>query len=122
MWTYIADLFISIRNARAMLVAVTLLGALIWILWETSAKRVEYQELTGELLEISAAGDKNDPMFYRGKIRLQDGSTVNVSMSVRPPVPKVGNHVPIIFERYEDGKIMYGFNNAQWIADGGMSR
>ncbi len=120
MWNQIANLFIVIRNVRAWLVALTLLGAFIWLLWATSAKRIEYQELTGELLEIVASGDKNDPMFYRGKVRLQNGTTVDIAISIRPPVPKAGDQVPIIFERYEDGKIMYGFNNAQWISNGGM--
>jgi hypothetical protein len=117
----IADLFIIIRNARAWLVAFVLFGALLWILWETKDKRIEYQELRGELVEITAAGNKDDPMFYNGKVRLQDGTVVNITMSIRPPVPKVGNQVPVIFERYEGGKIMYGFNNAQWMSGGGIS-
>ena len=121
MWSLIADLFILIRNARAWLVAITLFGALLWTLWETSAKRIEYQELSGEMLEITVSGKKEDPMFYHGKVRLQDGKMVDVTMSPRPPLPKIGDHVPIIFERYEDGKVIYGFNNAQWISDGGVS-
>ena len=119
-WSHIPDLFIAIRNVRAWLAALILLGALIWILWATSDKRIEYQELSGELLEIVAFGDQQDPMFYRAKVRLQDGATVDIAISIRPPLPNVGDQVPVIFERYEDGKIMYGFNNAQWIANGGM--
>ena len=118
----LADLFIAIRNARAWFVAVSLLGALIWVLWATHAKRIDYQELSGELLEITAFGEKNDPVFYRGKVRLQDGKVVDITISIRPPLPKKGDRVPVIYERYDDGKIMYGFNNAQWILDAGMSR
>lgn len=118
----LADLFIAIRNARAWFVAVSLLGALIWVLWATHAKRIDYQELSGELLEITALGEKNDPVFYRGKVRLQDGKVVDITISIRPPLPKKGDRVPVIYERYDDGKIMYGFNNAQWILDAGMSR
>ena len=117
----IADLFIVIRNARAWLVVFTLFGALVWVLWATHDKRVEYQELSGELLEITASGNKDDPMFYYGKVRIKDGPVVDITMSIRPPVPKVGDKVPIIFERYEGGKIMYGFNNTQWISGGGIS-
>jgi hypothetical protein len=116
----IADLFIIVRNARAWLMVLVLFGALVWTLWATKDKRIEYQELRGELVEITAAGNKDDPMFYNGKVRLQDGTVVNITMSIRRPVPKVGNQVPVIFERYEGGKIMYGFNNAQWISGGGM--
>ena len=86
------------------------------------AKRIDYQELSGELLEITALGEKNDPVFYRGKVRLQDGKVVDITISIRPPLPKKGDRVPVIYERYDDGKIMYGFNNAQWILDAGMSR
>ena len=118
----LADLFIAIRNARAWFVAVSLLGALIWVLWATHATRIDYQELSGELLEITALGEKNDPVFYRGKVRLQDGKVVDITISIRPPLPKKGDRVPVIYERYDDGKIMYGFNNAQWILDAGMSR
>ena len=121
MSNHIADLFIIIRDVRAWLVATILLGALFWILWTTSANRIEIKEITGELLEIITAGDKANPIYYNGKVRLIDGTTINISMSIRPPVPKVGDQVPIIFERYDDGKIMYGFNNAQWISDGGIS-
>ena len=122
MWNQIADLFIVIRNARAWVMALTLLGAFVWILWATNAKRIEYQELKGELLEIVAAGNPQDPMYYHGKVRLQDGTKVAIAISIRPPIPKPGDRIPIIFERYDDGKVMYGFNNAQWILDGGMPR
>jgi len=121
MQNLIADLFIMFRNARAWLMVFALLGAFIWILWATNDKRIEYQELRGELLEVIASGDKDDPIFYHGKVRLKDGTVVDITMSVRPPVPKVGDQVPVIFERYEGGKIMYGFNNAQWISGGGIS-
>ena len=117
----IADLFIMFRNARAWLTAFVLFGALLWMLWATHDKRLEYQELSGELIEISAMGNKDDPVFYSGKVRLEDGSVVGITMSVRPPVPEVGNQVPVIFERYEGGKIMYGFDNAKWMAGGGVS-
>jgi hypothetical protein len=121
MWNLIAELFVVIRNARAWLVALTLLGALFWTLWETSAKRLDHQELSGELVEIIPSGKKSDPMFYIGKVRLADGVIAKITMSIRPPVPKVGSKIPVVFERYDDGKILYGFNNTQWIADGGMT-
>jgi hypothetical protein len=73
-------------------------------------------------LEITAAGDKNSPLFYRGKVGLQDGRTVTLAISTRPPIPKAGDRIPVIFERYEDGKTMYGFNNTQWISNAGMAR
>jgi len=121
MLNVIADLFIMFRNARAWLTALVLFGALLWMLWATHDKRIEYQELSGELIEITAMGNKDDPVFYSGKVRLEDGSVVGITMSVRPPVPEVGNQVPVIFERYEGGKIMYGFDNAKWMSGGGIS-
>ena len=121
MQNLIADLFILFRNARAWMMAFVLFGALLWTLWATHDKRIEYKELSGELIEIVAAGNKDDPIFYNGKVRLEDGSVVGITMSVRPPVPKVGDNVPVIFERYEGGKIMYGFNNTQWLSGGGIS-
>lgn len=121
MQNLITDLFIMFRNARAWLMVFSLLGVFIWMLWATNDKRIEYQELSGELIEVTASGDKDDPIFYNGKVRLEDGTVVGITMSVRPPVPKVGEQVPIIFERYEGGKIMYGFNNAQWLSGGGIS-
>ena len=121
MQNLIADLFILFRNARAWMMAFVLFGALLWTLWATHDRRIEYKELSGELIEIVAAGNKDDPIFYNGKVRLEDGSVVGITMSVRPPVPKVGDKVPVIFERYEGGKIMYGFNNTQWLSGGGIS-
>ncbi len=117
----IAELFILIRNTRALLVAIALLCSLIWVLLKTDNKRIDYQEVSGKLIEINSTGDPNDPMFFRGKVLLGNGTLANITMSIRPPVPEIGTQVPVIIEHYEDGRTLYGFNNAQWIADGGIT-
>jgi hypothetical protein len=109
------------RPVYAIKVAIVLLGLLAWALWQTSADLVERQEFRGELVEI--IGDINDP---KGAIPvciigLDDGSRIKLALPPSPPYPRVGDKVPLIMERYSDGKKFYAFNTLQWTGDGGAS-
>ena len=117
---WIANRFIALRNAHAWMTAIGLLIILLWALWDAPAERVEYRELTGELLTASEVlQTENTPSLYMGIVRLADGTQVKLMLSPRRPVPAKGDQVPLIFERYADGKILYTFDNTRWNADGG---
>ena len=117
---WLANRFIALRNARAWMTAIGLFAVLLWALWNKPAERVEYRELTGELLSVSEVlQSKNSPSQYMGTVLLPDGTQTKLMLSPRRPVPVKGNQIPLIFERYADGKILYSFDNTRWIADGG---
>lgn len=117
---WIANRFIALRNARAWMTAISLFAILLWALWETPAERVEYRELTGELLTLTETlQTKNTPSLYMGMVRLPDGRQVRLMLPPRRPLPHKGDRIPLIYERYADGKILYAFDNTRWTADGG---
>ena len=97
--------------------ALALLCLLIWALWATQAQRVEYRELSAVVLELSGKDT-----LYTAKARLPDDNEIILVLSPRPPLPKVGDHIPVIFERYDDGTTRFAFNNTQWIMDAGAAR
>lgn len=108
------------RNARAWMIVIALGGMLAWTLWETRAERVEYRELTGQLLEIKGNDSANKGALLLGRIQLPDGQEIKVMLPPQQPHPKVGNRVPLLYERYDDGKAYYFFNTARWLENGGM--
>lgn len=110
------------RLAYAISTIVVLLGLLAWALLETSADLVERKELRGELIEV--AGDTNAPggAFPVGVVQLADGGKIKLMLPVQQPLPRVGDRIPLIMERYDDGKVLYAFDNLQWTADGGVGR
>lgn len=99
---------------------IALSGLLVWALWETSAERVEYRELTGQLVGISANDNTDKNALLVGRIQLPDGREIKLILPPQPPHPKVGDRVPLIFERYDDGKEYYFFHAGRWISSGGM--
>jgi hypothetical protein len=106
------------RNAKAWGMAIALAGILAWTLWETSAERIEYRELTGQLVEIR--GTDNSDALRVGKIQLEDGQEIKLILPPQYSQPKVGDRVPLIYERYDDGKVYYAFDAGRWISNGGV--
>jgi hypothetical protein len=108
------------RNARAWGMVFALAGILVWALWETSAERVEYREITGQLIEVKGEDDADKNAFLVGRIQLGDGKEIKLILPSQQPHPKVGDKVPLIYERYDDGKVYYAFNTLRWVSHGGM--
>ncbi|MDX2464151.1 MAG: hypothetical protein QNK31_06540 [Porticoccus sp.] len=108
------------RNARAWGMVFALAGLLAWALWETSAERVEYREMTGQLLEVKGKDDADKQAFLVGRIQLPDGKEIKLILPPQQPHPKVDDTVPLIYERYDDGQEYYFFNTLRWVSSGGM--
>ena len=83
------------RLSRAVFVAVALAGALAYTWWNWPAPLVSRTTQSGQV--ISAV--KDGVMV----IELPDGKHVRAFTPY--PVPKPGDHVPMIVETYEDGSI-----------------
>jgi hypothetical protein len=106
------------RNARAWGMVIVLVGLLTWALWATRAERIEYRETSGELVEVIGG---NQGSLFVGRVRLDDGKEIKLYLPQQLP-PKAGDSVPLIMERYDDGSVLYAFDNGKWIADGGGAR
>jgi hypothetical protein len=81
------------RLSRAVFVAIALLGALLWTLWQWPAPMTSRTTQTGQV--VSAV--KDGVMV----IELDNGKQVH---ALTPnPVPKPGDKLTMIVETYEDG-------------------
>ena len=102
----------SYRNTRAVLAVVFLSPILMWVLATdqqlstnkllaveretaivTKITRVDASELLTKL----GAGIN----VYQGYVELADGTEIELALV--PPTPKVGDRIPILVERYENG-------------------
>ncbi len=114
------------RNWRAVCTAVAFLLTLSWAAIEIrSSKLVETTNDTATVLEIrkhNAAstvpgrGEYGATAMYTGKLELSDGSTVELLLF--PPLPEVGDRMPMIAEHYSDGKIYYSIDHQEWRTNG----
>ncbi len=117
----------SYRNTRAVLAAVFLSPILVWLLvtdqqLSTNALLVTEHEIaivtkvtrvdTGGLHSKLGAGVD----VYQGYAALADGTEIELDLV--PPMPKVGDRIPILVERYEDGRTDYRIDRQEWQTSG----
>lgn len=98
------------RVAQAMMAVIVLGSLLAWAVWQTGAERVEYRELSGRLLEIRGGDDKTGKALLVGKIQLPDGNEIKLILPRRQPLPKVGDPIPLTYERYDDDSAYYFYD------------
>ncbi len=53
---------------------------------------------------------------YQGYVELADGTEIELGLV--PPTPKVGDRIPILVERYENGKTHYRIDRERWQMSG----
>ncbi len=114
------------RNWRAIFAAVGFLSILAWGSYEMqSAELVDTYAETAVVLEVkkynlsmgtSAEGTGSRDTIYRGRLLLSD-STI-VEMMLVPPIPRVGDRLPINIERYDDGSLYYSIDVVKWQTEG----
>ena len=81
------------RLSRAVFVAIALLGALLWTLWQWPAPMTSRTTQTGQIVSVA-----NDGLML---IKLENGKQVRAMAA--HPVPSPGDTLPMIVETYEDG-------------------
>ena len=117
----------SYRNTRAVLAVVFLSPILIWVLatdQQLGTNRllaVEHEKAIVtriDQLDTSELHSKlgSDVIIYQGYVELTDGSEIELGLI--PPIPKVGDGVPILVEHYEDGKTYYRIDRQEWQMSG----
>ncbi len=104
------------RNWRAISILVMLLALVLWALvskHDMSRKPlyVEHEEaFVREVRKVdlrggTRSGGGSGLLFYVVRLELPDGSTFEAG--IRPPVPRVGESVPVIVEHYDDDEKHY---------------
>ena len=114
------------RNWRAIFAAVGFLSILAWGAYEMqSAELVETCSETAVVLEVkkynlstgaTAEGTGSRDAIYRGRLLLIDSTTVE--MMLVPPIPRVGDSLPINIESYDDGSHCYSIDVVKWQTEG----
>ena len=115
------------RNWRAILAAAGFLAILAW----GSRELLSTPELVGKykdtavvlgvdeyrlVLGTTVDGSSSRDSIYRGCVQLSDSSTVELTLV--PPIPAVGERIPVTVEQYEDGSLYYSIDVVEWQTEG----
>lgn len=117
----------SYRNTRAVLAVVFLSPVLIWVLLtdqQSSSNRLlvvdhetavvtKITNLDTSKLHTQLGAGIN---VYQGLVQLADGTEIELGLV--PPIPKLGDRVPILVERYENGSTDYRIDRQEWQVSG----
>lgn len=116
----------SHRNWRAIYTAAGFLFILLWAGIEIRSSRlVDSTKETAIVLEIrthstasSFAGreEPGGPAMCTGRLMLADSTTVELMLF--SPLPDVGDRMPVIVERYNNGKTYYSVDHQDWQMNG----
>ncbi|NOX76290.1 MAG: efflux RND transporter permease subunit [Gammaproteobacteria bacterium] len=112
----LADLYILRRNISAWLIAVGLLGLLLWAWLSWPTERVSLENVTAEVMSLSSAATENALSVVM--VRLPDGQQVRLILAASDR-PAPGSHLPLIHERYADGSETFALDRMQWRIGGG---
>jgi hypothetical protein len=115
------------RNWRAIFVAAVFLSTLAWGSYKllSVGELIEKYEDTAVVLNVetyrlslasTAGGTGSRDTIYRGCVQLSD--SVTVEMTLVPPIPAVGDQLPVIVERYDDGSSYYSIDVVKWQTEG----
>ncbi len=113
------------RNWKVIFSLIGLLGIFIWALilkHESSSKRLLSIDQGVavvkriEKLDLSKVpsrfGTNEGAVLYRGTLELPDGTEIRVVLV--PPIPQIGDRVPLLVENYDDGTTFYEIDRERW--------
>ena len=63
--------------------------------------------------DIQTRFGSSNIMIYRGRLRLPDGSTIELVLP--QPVPEEGETVPVNIESYDNGEKFFSIDSVEWI-------
>jgi len=92
------------RLSRAVFIAITAGGLLLWTLWNRPAPMVSRSPQMGQVVSVAEGGVT--------VISLADGKRVR-ALTPRP-APKPGSRIPMIVETYEDGSVYAIIDQEAW--------
>ena len=111
----------SYRNARAIGAAAVLLLAILSLLSLRCNPMVGRDAVLGLVLEVEAEGlapFDNGQVMSRVLLAVADPDTAQVRILLPPPVPRPGDFVPLLCEKYKKGNVEYLLDHEQWLIEG----
>jgi|GEM_PF-2466686 hypothetical protein len=113
------------RNWKVIISVIGLLGIFIWALilkYESSSKKllsIKHEKAVVKKIEKldlskvpSRFGTNEGAILYRGILELPDGTEIRVVLV--PPIPQIGDRVPLLVENYDDGTTFYEIDRERW--------
>ena len=107
------------RNARALAAAVAMFGAVFAMSLLRCNPMIDRVDISGIVLAVEAENlrplGENEP---QSRVLVTTADSVQVRLFLPPPVPEVGDSIPLIAERYKKGDSRYHLNREKWRAEG----
>ena len=107
------------RNTRAMGAAVAMFMAIIAMSLLRCNPMVGRESTPGLVLTIEAEGlapFDNGMVMSRVVVAVADSTEIRLFLP--PPVPRVGDFIPLTAEHYKKGNIIYFLDRERWLIDG----
>ncbi len=107
------------RNARAMGAALAMLVAILSMLSLRCNPMVGRESVVGLVLVIEAEGlHSPNGGVARSRVVLAVADSTEITVFLPPPVPRVGDFVPLTAEIYKKGNIAYYLDAEKWLIEG----
>ena len=111
----------SYRNARGIAAAFVMLVAILSMLSLRCNPLTDRAEVLGLVLEIEAEGLTpmgDGQVMSRVVLGVEGPDTARVRILRPPPVPRVGDFVPLVAESFKKGNVDYFLHRERWLVEG----
>lgn len=109
----------SYRNARSLAMAGIMLAAIISMLSLRCNPLVGREDVLGLVLTVEAEGlHPLGAAEAQTRVVVATPDSVEVRVFLPPPVPRVGDFVPLVVERYKKGDTSYFVDQTRWRLEG----
>lgn len=110
---------VSYRNTRAAAAAAVLLLAILSMLSLRCNPVVGRDKVLGLVLAVEAEGLRpmgdGEPM---SRVLIAVPDSVEVRLFLPPPVPRPGDFIPLMAEKYKKGNVDYSLDQERWRVEG----
>ncbi len=115
-WNSLAVMY---RNSRGIGAALFLFIAIIAMQWQRCNPMELRENISCTVVQIEAEGLQS-PGFpeLQSRVLVSTPDSVKVRLLLPPPVPMVGDLIPIVAEHYKKGDTLYFLDRQQWLMDG----
>ena len=107
------------RNTRGIAAALALLVAILSMSSLRCNPMVSRDEVLGLVLEVEAENLRAmNPSEPQSRVIVATPDSAQIRLFLPPPVPRPGDFIPLIAERYKKGNILYMVDGQRWRMDG----
>ena len=107
------------RNARAIGAALALLVAILSMQLLRCNPMVERVNISCVVVAVEAEGlHPMDNAEAQSRVLVSTPDSLKVRLLLPPPVPVVGDLIPVVAERYKKGDTLYALDHQKWLMEG----